>query len=315
MKDQLKHRLLVLSFALSVIGASLPGLSVVTVSGSFGQGQSVSPAIDSAPASVRFAVIGDAGTADKHQLAVAHAMLGEYERKPFPFVLTVGDNTYLGCKNRLKDVFEIPYRALLNRGVKFYATLGNHDEDCADEQIAYPMFNMNGMRYYTFKPAGDLVEFFALDTTLVVNDKAPEQFQWLEEALKASKAIWKIAFFHHPAFSPAKRHGDEKAVVARIVPLLERYGVRIALAGHDHILAKLVTRNGVDYFVCGASAKMRSNGVRADYPGLEYAEDEFRGFFIVELNRDSFDYAIMSTMGQVRYQGSIPLRAAKVNGQ
>lgn len=310
MKDRLKQRLLVLSFAISVIGASLPGFSSVVASRSIGQEQSASPAINSVAARVRFAVIGDAGTADEHQLAVARAMLAEYERKPFPFVLTVGDNTYLGCKNRLKDVFEIPYSALLSRGVKFYATLGNHDEDCADEQIAYPMFNMNGKRYYTLKPAGNLVEFFALDTTLVVNGTAPEQFEWLEEALKASKATWKIAFFHHPAFSPAKKHGDEKDVVTRIVPLLERYGVRIALAGHDHILAKLLTRSGVDYFVCGASAKMRSNGVRADYPGLEYAEDEFRGFFIVELNLDSFDYAIMGTTGQVRYRGSIPLKAA-----
>jgi hypothetical protein len=238
-------------------------------------------------------------------------MLAEYERKPFPFVLTVGDNTYLGCKNRLKDVFEIPYSALLSRGVKFYATLGNHDEDCAEEQIAYPMFNMKGKRYYTFKPAGNLVEFFAIDTTLVVKGRAPEQFQWLEEALKASKATWKIAFFHHPAFSPAKKHGDEKDVVARIVPLLERYGVRVVLTGHDHILAKLLTRNGVDYFVCGASAKMRSNDIQADYRGLEFAEDQFRGFFIVELNPDSLDYAIMSTAGQVRYRGTLPLRAAR----
>ncbi|MFY9610733.1 MAG: metallophosphoesterase [Blastocatellia bacterium] len=315
MKNRLKQRLFVLSLAISVIGASLLGFGPVAASRSLGQEQSASSAIKSAPAQLRFAIIGDAGTADEHQLAVAREMLAEFERKPFPFVLTVGDNTYLGCRNRLEDVFEIPYSALLSRGVKFYATLGNHDEDCADEQIAYPMFNMNGKRYYTFKPAGDLVEFFAIDTTLVVNGKAPEQFQWLEQALKASKATWKIAFFHHPAFSPARKHGDEKDVVARIVPLLERYGVRVVLTGHDHILAKLVTRNGVDYFVCGASAKMRSNGIRDDYAGLEYAEDEFRGFFIVELNADSFDYAIMSADGQVRYRGSLPVTPVRQNAR
>lgn len=264
--------------------------------------------IAKSPASICFAVIGDAGTADEHQMAVARQMLAEYQRKPFPFVLTVGDNTYQGCKNRLRDVFEVPYAELLSRGVKFYATLGNHDEDCAAEQIAYPNFNMNGKRYYTFKPAGDLVEFFAIDTTLIVNGKAPEQFDWLERALSDSKATWKIAFFHHPAFSPAKKHGDDKDIGARIVPLLERYGVRVVLAGHDHILAKLATRNGVDYFVCGASAKMRSNGIREDYPGLEYAEDEFRGFFTVDLTGDSFDYSVISDAGQVKYHGSIHLK-------
>jgi len=270
--------------------------------------------VDSPPpstAAVRFAVIGDAGTADEHQLAVARQMLAEYERKPFPFVITVGDNTYLGCKNRLKDVFEVPYKSLLSRGVKFYATLGNHDEDCADEQIAYPLFNMNGKRFYTFKPAGDLVEFFVIDTTLVVNGKAPEQYDWLERVLRESKAIWKIAVFHHPAFSPAKAHGDDKDVALRIAPLLERYGVRVGLTGHDHILAKLLPRNGVDYFVCGASAKMRSNGIKPDYPGLEYAEDEFRGFFIVELTPESFDYSVISDSGAARYRGSVPLVAVK----
>jgi hypothetical protein len=279
--------------------------------------KSSATSIDKATTVLRFALIGDAGTADEHQLAVARQMQAEYERKPFPFVVTVGDNTYQGCKNRLKDVFEIPYSALLSRGVKFYATLGNHDEECAAEQIAYPLFNMNGKRYYTFKPAGDLVEFFAIDTTLVVNGKAPEQFDWLERVLRESKAVWKIAIFHHPAFSPAKKHGDDKDIALRIVPLLERYGVRVVLTGHDHILAKLLTRNGVDYFVCGASAKMRSNGIRDDYPGLEYAEDEFRGFFIVELTAESFEYSIISDAGAVRYRGSVALipRLAKAPAQ
>jgi Calcineurin-like phosphoesterase len=243
-------------------------------------------------------------------LAVARQMQAEYERKPFPFVITVGDNTYLGCK-RLKDVFEIPYGGLLGRGVKFYATLGNHDDKCAEEQVAYPLFNMNGKRYYTFKPAGDLVEFFALDTNLIVSGRAPEQFDWLERALRESKAVWKIAFFHHPAFSPARRHGDDKDIVRRIVPLLERYGVRVVLTGHDHILAKLLTRNGTDYFVCGAGAKVVSNGIRVDYPGLEYAEDGFRGFFTVELTAESFEYSVISDTGVVKYRGSIALTPAK----
>lgn len=271
--------------------------------------------IDIPPAAphARFAVIGDAGTADEHQLSVARQMLAEYQRKPFPFVLTVGDNTYQGCKNRLKDVFEIPYAELLQRGVKFYATLGNHDEDCAEQQIAYPMFNMNGKRYYSFMPSGDLVEFFAVDTTLVVTRKAPEQFDWLERALRESKAVWKIAFFHHPPYSPATKHGDDKDIALRIVPLLERYGVRVVLTGHEHVLAKLLTRNGVDYFVCGASAKMRSNGLRDDYPGVEYAEDEFRGFFMVELTAESFDYSVISDTGVLRYRGSVPLVPPKAN--
>jgi hypothetical protein len=256
---------------------------------------------------IHFAVIGDAGTADEHQMAVARQMLAEHDKNPFSFVLTVGDNTYQGCKNRLKDVFEVPYRELLGRGVKFYATLGNHDENCADEQIAYPYFNMGGKRYYTFAPAGNLVEFFALDTTLVVNGKGAEQYLWLEEALQRSKARWKIAFFHHPAFSPAKKHGDDKEISSRIVPMLERYGVRVVLTGHDHIYAKLITRKGIDYFVCGASAKLRSEGIDRSYKGIEFGCDEFRGFMAVSLTHTSFDYSLISEGGAVLYRNSVPL--------
>jgi predicted phosphodiesterase len=255
----------------------------------------------------RFAVIGDAGTADEYQMAVSREMLAEYERNPFPIVLTVGDNTYQGCKNRLKDVFEIPYQQLLARGVRFYATLGNHDENCAVEQIAYPQFNMGNHRYYHFAPAGNLVEFFALDTTLVVSGKADEQYAWLERVLGESKARWKVAFFHHPAFSPALKHGDEKDVVTRLVPILERHGVRVVLTGHDHILAKLRTRNGIDYFVCGASAKMRSNGINPTYAGVEYSEDEFRGFMTVNLSETAFDFSLISDKGKVAFKGTLPV--------
>ena len=57
-------------------------------------------------------------------------------------------------------------------GVKFYAALGNHDDP---KQRFYKPFNMNGQRYYTFKP-NDRVRFFALDS----NYMDPEQLAWLD---------------------------------------------------------------------------------------------------------------------------------------
>jgi DNA repair exonuclease SbcCD nuclease subunit len=41
--------------------------------------------------------------------------------------------------------FERPYKALLDAGVRFYASLGNHDDPAVD--ISYPPFDMNGQRY------------------------------------------------------------------------------------------------------------------------------------------------------------------------
>ena len=58
----------------------------------------------------------------------------------------VGDNIY--GSERPQDFvkkFEPPYKPLLDAGVKFYASLGNHD---AREQRFYKLFNMDGKLYY-----------------------------------------------------------------------------------------------------------------------------------------------------------------------
>ena len=70
-----------------------------------------------------------------------------------------------------------PYKPLLDAGVKFYASLGNHD---AREQRYYKLFNMDGKLYYSFKAPKQDVRFFALESTYPV----PEQMTWLEEQLK-----------------------------------------------------------------------------------------------------------------------------------
>ena len=55
-------------------------------------------------------------------------MFAAYQRQAFPLVITVGDNIY--GSERPQDFvrkFEAPNRPLLDAGVKFYASLGNHD--------------------------------------------------------------------------------------------------------------------------------------------------------------------------------------------
>src|SRR3990170_5881925 len=113
------------------------------------------------PGSVRFAVIGDSGTGDRNQYEVAEQMANYHEKFPFDFVIMLGDNIYGGdSPSDYKKKFELPYKTLLDAGVKFYASLGNHDNP---NQRLYSPFNMSGERYYTFKKGN--VGFFALDST------------------------------------------------------------------------------------------------------------------------------------------------------
>jgi predicted MPP superfamily phosphohydrolase len=80
------------------------------------------------PNSVRFAVIGDMGTGEQPQYETAQQMLKSRQAFPFDFVIMLGDNIYGGSKPADFDKkFAIPYKPLLDAGVKFYASLGNHD--------------------------------------------------------------------------------------------------------------------------------------------------------------------------------------------
>lgn len=92
----------------------------------------------------------------------------------------------------MKRNFEDPYKPLLDAGVKFYASLGNHDRP---SERYYKLFNMGGKRYYDFTKGN--IEFFALDS----NYMDPPQFEWLQTELASSGSVWKICFFHHPLFS------------------------------------------------------------------------------------------------------------------
>ncbi len=120
-----------------------------------------------------FAIIGDSGAPGSSQRQVSGQMKGYYDKKQrFDFVLMVGDNVYPdGIGRGLKFHFEDPFQALLGAGVKFYAALGNHDIRRGTEtQINYDKFNMGGRRYYSFVKTDGLIEFFALDSTVLAEE-------------------------------------------------------------------------------------------------------------------------------------------------
>src|SRR6202043_713786 len=135
------------------------------------------------PNSVRFAAIGDMGTGATPQYEVAQRMFTVRQTFPFEFLIMLGDNIYGGSSPKdFEKKFEIPYKPLLDAGVKFYASLGNHD---AREQRFYKLFNMGGKLYYTFSPKSN-VRFFAFESTY----PEPEQIRWLEKELAASNDDW-----------------------------------------------------------------------------------------------------------------------------
>ncbi|MBV9622431.1 MAG: metallophosphoesterase [Acidobacteria bacterium] len=251
--------------------------------------------------SVRFAVIGDSGTGQKDQYAVAKEMEIYHQAVRFDFVLMLGDNIYGGHSPRdFSQKFELPYKALLDTGVKFYASLGNHDDPNIER--LYKPFNMNGERYYNFKK-GD-VEFFALDSTYM----DPKQLTWLEQNLRSSKARWKICYFHHPLYNDGKSHGPDLDLRNQLTPLLKQYGVNVVFSGHEHAYERIKPEDGIYYFIQGSSGKLVRNDFRRN-DVMETSFDRDRTFMLLEIDGDKLYFQTVSGSGQTVDSGQRNLQS------
>ena len=248
---------------------------------------------------LKFAVIGDSGTGDRNQYRLAKVFTDTHQRFPYEFVLMLGDNMYGREGTRdFQRKFEIPYKPVLDKGVKFYASLGNHD---STNQRMYKLFNMNGERYYTFRPKMG-VRFFALDSNYM--DRT--QLQWLEKELAQSGSDWKIMYFHHPIYSSGGRHGSDTALRDQLEPLFLKYGVDVVMAGHEHFYERLKPQKGIHYFISGGAGKLRKGDVGGTY--TEKAFDQGFHFMIFEIDGDQMHFQTISDQQKTVDSGVVTRR-------
>jgi predicted MPP superfamily phosphohydrolase len=194
---------------------------------------------------LKFVAIGDTGSRLPGQYKTADALVKSYQAEPFGFVLLLGDNIYPygDVKKHGEASFTKPYGPLLKAGVPFYVSLGNHDVQFGFRQDQLAFFHMPAS-YYVLKKG--IADFFVIDT----NEFDLKQQQWLYDQLQASKAPWKIVFGHHPILSSGK-HGNNKALLATLSPILKEQRVALYLAGHDHNYERFKPQDGVTYVVSG----------------------------------------------------------------
>ena len=260
---------------------------------------------------VRFLVMGDTGRGDTGQYETARMMETVYGMFPYTFVIMVGDNMYgADTPGDYVKKFETPYKPLIDKGVKFYASLGNHDNP---NQRFYKQFNMNGERFYTFRgSAGGLaklteggVRFFAIDSNYL--DKS--QLDWLSKELAASGSDWKICFFHHPLYSSGKTHGSALETRAVLEPMFVKDNVSVVLTGHDHIYERIKPQKGILHFVVGAGGSLRRGDLRkTDMTDKGFDQDY--SFMIVEIDGDDMYFQAISRKGETIDSGVFKRPAA-----
>jgi hypothetical protein len=213
----------------------------------------------------------------------------------------LGDNIYGSERPQDFDKkFVRPYKVLLDSDIEFNAALGNHDDP---NQRYFKPFNLGGNRYRTFKKGN--VRFFVIDS----NYLDPEQLKWLEKELSASGSDWKIAYFHHPMYTTARR-GPEVEVRAVLEPLFVKHGVDVVFTGHEHIYERLNPQKGIYHFTVGGAAKLRKGDTHPS-PLLAARFDRDRSFLLAEIAGDSLYFQAVSRTGLVVDKGVLARREVR----
>jgi len=192
-----------------------------------------------------FILIGDFGTQDLSEAAVAARAKIWVRTRAFDGFVTLGDNVYgSGDPDDFRAAWTKPYGWVDRRGVPVVWTLGNHDIETRDGRPEIKFFHMPGRWYaQTIGP----VEFVVLDAN---QPDSREQRKWLRSTLAASDAPWTVVVFHQPAYSCGS-HGSTPEVQSQWVPLFRRFHVSVVVNGHDHDYQRFPPQRGVTYVVEG----------------------------------------------------------------
>ncbi len=277
---------------------------------------------------LNFVVIGDWGReGHHHQTAVAAQMSRRAVAIDSQFVISVGDNFYENgvagvddpqWKTSFADVYTRP--GLMT---KWHVILGNHDYQRTGKPEAQIEYSRIDSRWSLPAPYymrterladGTTADVFFIDTSAYIQryyapgsvvhvDRAqPEpQMRWLEQALAASRAAWKIVVGHHQVFAntaPGDYVGDD--IIRRFKPLLDRYGVHGYINGHEHNMQHIV-RDRVHYITCGAGSQTDAvTAAPGDFGSFSH------GFMAMRLEADTLGFDFVDDRGTTLYHAVIP---------
>jgi len=195
------------------------------------------------PDRITFIAYGDTRTN-----AAAHRSVAAcFSRHEPLFILHSGDLVTSGKALELwGPQFFTPLADVIDH-IPIMPALGNH-EGGAENLLRF--FDQPGGRTWYSFDCGP-VHVTVLDDT----QTKPENVQWLDQDLAAAKAPWKIAMYHAPTFNLEGHKSD--AVRTTFLPVFEKYGVDVVVAGHSHMYERFVplVRKGPP--VAGAAAGAR----------------------------------------------------------
>ncbi len=213
----------------------------------------------------QFWVTGDFGAANNEQIKVKNWFHNYLLNNKVDSWLWLGDNTYNDGKDEeyQTKVFSNNYGYdSIFRFLPFYPIPGNHDygsvnQSKAAEKHTGPYYNMvevfknaemggvpsNTEAYYSYDYGN--VHFMALNselyTYLLFWDLGNPYKTWIENDIKNSDKLFKVAYWHQAPYSKGSHDTDDfweifmQAMREKVTPILEKWGVDLVLSGHSHV--------------------------------------------------------------------------------
>lgn len=315
-------------------------------------------------AAVRLWVIGDSGDPGEVQRAVRDAMkvwVGSHPRQGRPYLdqwLALGDNAYRsGSNQQYQAALFDAYPAIL-KNIALWPVYGNHDDRrwtffdifSLPEQAESGGVPSATENYYSFDYAN--IHYVMLDSQASDREPGGAMLNWLQHDLEANSQDWLIVAFHHPPYSKGTHDSDDEGdsggrlveMRRQVLPVLEKYGADLVLAGHSHVYersylmdchygdsaefsrknivsegvegrhAKFIKQkgkgamphSGTVYVVAGASAKVDSAAL--DHPAMAVAMME-AGSLIIDVDGDLLTVRYLNDKAEVKDEFSIEKRA------
>ena len=253
---------------------------------------------------LRVVLLGNSGTRSGDQRDVGRRLTRIDKQGAIDDVLLLGNNLYgPSMFHHLAFIkgFERPYRKLLNRGVTFHAALGHEDQSYAWAQLRYNPFHMNGDRYYVHTLDGGRADIFMLDSETLYEDKKfdEEQLAWLDRALAASAAPWKVVGLYRSLLNLGEGEKSDSELANRLLPLFDKYRVNLVAWSGGQWYARVVDPSHTPVFLnAGWSGGKRPAKLSED-PRIRARYDRRAGFVLVNFHSDRATLEAINTKGEV----------------
>ena len=122
------------------------------------------------------------------------------------------------------------------------------------------------------------------------SSQCTSQTEWLKSSLEKSNSLWKLVFFHTPAYTemwdPKEPYNGEEWIRREWVPLFEKYGVDFVFSGHTHAYLR-GKKGGVNYVITGGGGGDLDKEKAFDWKGLFQVTKAVHHMGIIRFNTDS----------------------------